>query len=120
MLTGIFGGKVPDEVENFEGNLLHHRLDAIIKLGFTNSHSLESELRLTLNKPRLDVVWQDQGQLHHNSLEQVCARENDGTPSMTAESQGMASAEKKHCQTNNTCLPMRACAENREADTSFG
>ena len=65
MLIGIFGGRVPDEVKNFESNLLRH------KLGLTNSHSLESELRLTLNKPRFDVVWPERGQLPCDSVEQV-------------------------------------------------
>ena len=71
MLIGIFGGRVPDEVKNFESNLLRHRLKAIVKLGLTNSHSLESELRLTLNKPRFDVVWPERGQLPCDSVEQV-------------------------------------------------
>ena len=35
-------------------------------------------------------------------------------------SPGMSKAENKRSQTNNPCLPMWACEENREADTCFG
>ena len=79
MFIGILFGRVPDEVENLDGNFLCHRLDAIIKLGLTNNYSLESELRFSLNKPCLDVVRPEWGQLHCNSVEQVGGGESGGS-----------------------------------------
>ena len=76
MLIGIFSGRVPVKVENFGIDLLHLRLDAVIKLGFTNSHSLESELRLTQKKPHLDAVWPERGQIHCDRIEPVGGRES--------------------------------------------
>ena len=64
MLIRILGGRVPDEVKDLEGNLLRHGLDAIIKLGLTNGHSSETKLRLSQNKPCLNVIWPEKGQLH--------------------------------------------------------
>ena len=52
MLIGIFSRRVPDEIQNFDSDLLRLRLDATLKLGLTNSHSLESELRL------LALIWE--------------------------------------------------------------
>ena len=78
MLIGIFGRRVPDEIENFYGDLLRQRLDAIIKLGLTNNYSLESELRFSLNKPCLDVVRPEWGQLHPDSFEEVSSGERGG------------------------------------------
>ena len=49
MLTGILGGRVPDEVEDLEGDLLRHGLDAIIKLGLTNGHSSETRSEQTMS-----------------------------------------------------------------------
>ena len=57
MLIGILDGRVPDEVKDLDSDLLRHGLDAIIKLGLTNGHSSETELRLGLNKPLLNVLW---------------------------------------------------------------
>ena len=56
MLIGILSVRVPDEVEDLDGDLLQHGLDAIFKLGLTNGHSSETELRLGLNKPCLNVL----------------------------------------------------------------
>ena len=75
MLIGIHGGRVPDEVEDLDRNLLQHGLDAIIKLGLTNGHSSETELRLGLNKPCLNVIWPEQWRLHSDIVEKVCGRE---------------------------------------------
>ena len=61
MLIGILGGRVPNEVENFDGDLLRHGLNAVIKLGLANSHCLELKLRLALYKPCLDVVRPERG-----------------------------------------------------------
>ena len=78
MLIGILGGRVPDEVEDLDGDLQWHGLDAIIKLGLTNSHSSETELRLGLNKSCLNVLWAERGQLHSNLVEKVCGGESSG------------------------------------------
>ena len=56
MLIGILDGRVPDEVKDLDSNLLGHGLDAIIKLGLSKGHSSETELRLHLNKPCLNVL----------------------------------------------------------------
>ena len=56
MLIGFLGGRVHDEVKDLDGNLLRHGLDAILKLGLTKGHSSETELRLGLNKPCLNVL----------------------------------------------------------------
>ena len=74
MLIGIPGGRVPNEVEDLDGDLLCHGLDALIKLGLSNGHSSETEL----DKPRLNVIWPEQRQLHSNIVEKVCGRESGG------------------------------------------
>ena len=78
MLIGILSVRVPDEVEDLDGDLLQHGLDAIFKLGLTNGHSSETELRLGLNKPCLNVIWPEQGQLHSDVVEKVCGGESAG------------------------------------------
>ena len=47
---------VPDEVQDLDSDLLRHGLDAIIKLGLANGHSSEMELRLSMNKPCLNIL----------------------------------------------------------------
>ena len=78
MLIGIPGGMVPDEIKNFDGNFLRHGLNAIIKLGLTNNHYLQSELRFTLNKPRLNVVWPERSNFTATELGRSFAEREQG------------------------------------------
>ena len=113
-------GRVPDEVESLDSNLLRQRLDTVIKLGLTDRHSLELELRLSLNKPRLDVVWPERRQLHSNCDEKVCSGESGGNSLEDGcGSPGIETAEKKHVKLNSPSLPMWACAEKQGGRHKF-
>ena len=77
-LIGLVFGRVPDELEDLNGNILGHSLNATIKLGLTFNYSLELELRLWLNNLHLDVVRPEWGQLHPDSFEEVSSGERGG------------------------------------------
>ena len=44
VLIRIVSRKVSDYIENLHGNLLLHGLNAVVKLGFAQGHSLQTEL----------------------------------------------------------------------------